>query len=606
MIRQLTTARPQVPAALHLYDDQGRTPVLALDLDTKLAGEMSSTTHAERATVVEQHANEITELLTGLGARVIVDVSPTGGRHVWAPLASPASRGELEPVLRALQARWPTLDTGPALNIAVGCLRPPGAVHPNGGVQQLLTPFRAAVEAVQRRSAPDLLNRLRMRFAPVSAAPVPIRPGGRELVDEHETARPGGRAPLAPMQATIAATGVWPVGRRTTNGTPWTPSEARQSVLASAAARGWSLADVLAQVEQGAWPGLVGLYARYGNAWRTALGRDWRTALDYAARPFTPSQPRNPATAASKSPIPTQGGKPQHGGGRSPRPTANDHRWIRRWHATWTQLGPLTLWTGREQFSIRAVLDGLGWAAQVRGTRYIDVGTRTLALATALLDHSTVAAVLRRLAELPDGPIVRVETGRGASGDLYELVIPDKYVHVWDGRPLPTGRIERVDPVWAHLGLPERAVYQAVCAQPGASAPDLAAAAGVSRSEAYRALATLRTVRLVARTGGLGGWRRTRTRLATVARRLGVAAAVATKHAVYAVERAAWRAVLAGRGWAHRAIVAATTPVHTASLVWPAELPDPPPDDPSDELTALERAIEILIGKLGATVLSTH
>jgi hypothetical protein len=604
--RPLTAQLPAEPAAVRLYDDAGVARTLALDLDPRPLPDQVETS-TERTARVTADAAALTGLLVECGARIVEDSSPRGGRHVWAPLATPASRAELEPILRVLAARFATLDVGPALNVAVGCLRPPGAVHLSGGHQRLETPLQAAVEAVERRSAPDLLDRLRARLG-VATDPLQTAPAvGERLVDPDAVVRPGGPSPLSPAQVAIATTGGWPAERYES------ASEARQAVLAGAAARGWCLRDVQAAIADGTWSGLWSMY-RVRWAEPTAarqLARDWRKALVYAETPFgaqtavqtdggpVPNDPWNRTSAPtatappSVSPSPTQGGPPQHRGGPDNRLSGNtgtgssrahtrtEHRYLRRWFATWTDVAP-TRFTGKEGYAERAVLWALGWAAQVRGSRCIEVGTRTLALAGALLDHSTVAAVLREWRDRTDAPIVLIRTGAGDRGDLYELTIPDELAHHWDGRPLPTGRIGRVDPVWAQIGLPEWCLYEAIARGATGSAPELAAVAAVSRGEAYKALAVLADHGLVTKIGT--SWRRTRRTLTGLARRLGTAALVAARAAAYAVERSAWQILIAAgrrirpvRNALNGRSAALSGP--NEPILWPDHL-DEPPDDP--------------------------
>jgi hypothetical protein len=77
----------------------------------------------------------------------------------------------------------------------------------------------------------------------------------------------------------IARTGVWEGDRYAS------PSEARQAVVTAAAAAGWTLPDLAVRVEQGRWPGLTGLYARYSNRnRRAALARDFRKAHAFLSR----------------------------------------------------------------------------------------------------------------------------------------------------------------------------------------------------------------------------------------------------------------------------------------------------------------------------------
>jgi len=249
--RQLTDELPTVPAALRVYNDAGEARSLALDFDPKLV--------SGDAGRVEDDVAVVVELLRQAGARVVVDASPTGGRHVWVPLAAPAGRDDLLPLAAALQRLCPSLDVSPLRSVATGCLTAPGSPTRCGGHRTLVTPLAAAVDAIERRSAPDLLDRLRERLAPELAAPAAAGEGGAvawtggagRRVDERAVACPGGPRPLDAIGRGIAERGIWPATRRTAAGQPWTGSEARQSLLASCAARGWSLADVRARLAGG-------------------------------------------------------------------------------------------------------------------------------------------------------------------------------------------------------------------------------------------------------------------------------------------------------------------------------------------------------------------
>jgi hypothetical protein len=97
-------------------------------------------------------------LFAAAGMHAIVDESPAGGRHLYAPLATPRELAELRPVLTALEALLPSADPAPMRNVVRGCIRPPGAWHKSrgghAGHQRLLTPLAAAI-AIAHSPAPD-------------------------------------------------------------------------------------------------------------------------------------------------------------------------------------------------------------------------------------------------------------------------------------------------------------------------------------------------------------------------------------------------------------------------------------------------------------------
>ena len=118
---------------------------------------------------------------------------------------------------------------------------------------------------------------------------------------------------------------------------------------------------------------------------------------------------------------------------------------------------------GKHGLTARAVLLALGTPAQVRGTRYVAFGQRSLSLAAGR-DHTRVGAALRRLREEPDPFLVLLECGRGPTADLNELRIPDAYAVTASTRRWPSGLIPRVHALFAAggLGLPAFFVHQAL------------------------------------------------------------------------------------------------------------------------------------------------
>ncbi len=86
-------------------------------------------------------------------------------------------------------------------------------------------------------------------------------------------------------------------------------------MLASAAASGWTFADVQAELRAGSWPGLWSFYARYAPRHRAErLAADWLNAVAHASHPpspppagaATPGHAQNPDTRT----LPTQRGAP--------------------------------------------------------------------------------------------------------------------------------------------------------------------------------------------------------------------------------------------------------------------------------------------------------
>jgi DNA-binding transcriptional ArsR family regulator len=523
--RPLTSARPAQPAAVRLFDDDGRASCLALDLDVGRGG---------RRQVVAD-CGRLEALAVTVGARLVVDESTSGGRHVYLPLATRRSVDELRPVVVGLRALCPSVDITPMVNPAAGCIRPPGAAHKMGGWQRLLTPFAGAVTSFQRRNDDRVWQRLTAR---VAAAIGPVRDGAGEELGGTELDPPRAGGPLPPVYEAIALTGkfdraVYP-----------SRSEARQAVVSSAAARGWTLTEVAARVEDGRWRGLAAFYARYRPGWRrTALLKDWRTALTEiaawrAARAPVPNSPTR--ESSSHRGQESSGGPTAEGDFRSGRGGVLEYRFLRRWWLATERAAP-DRYTTRAGLTLRAVLHALGAAGQKVGSRYVAFGTRSLSL-SAGRDHTTVAEALRVLRDEPDPFVVLLEGDRGADGDLYELRIPDRYLALVEQLRWPGGKIPGVDPVFRVLGLPAHFVYQALSDTDPHTVVDLARAAVISRSAAYRALDTLADAGLARRVAG--GWRRGRMALARARVLCGAAELVTRLRDRFAVERQAWWAVL--------------------------------------------------------------
>ena len=290
---------PGQPAAVRVYSDDGTARALVADLDVGRGVQAQ----------VDRDAAALTALLGRCGGRVFTDSSPSGGRHVYVPLAVPVGHGELRPVMYALAALLPSLDVAPCVNLLAGCIRPPGARHKSGGWQRLDGPLAVAAAVAERPNGPGVWAALLAELRPqllaqqvVRADPslgMPVEAAGAAGSKERRAhaappARPGGARQLRPVVLATARTGSYDTARYAS------ASEARQGVLAAAAASGWGFAEVLGELEGGYWPGLWALYARYADRHRReALAGDWLNALAYAAHPRSPDQTTDSTTAGS-------------------------------------------------------------------------------------------------------------------------------------------------------------------------------------------------------------------------------------------------------------------------------------------------------------------
>lgn len=524
--RPLTSVRPSAPAAIRIYGADGCCVALCLDLDIGRGG--TGAVLADEARLVAW--------MRARGARVITDRSPTGGVHVYVPLAQRTPFETAREIVEALAAAFPTLDPGPHRSLKTGCIRPPGAAHKTTGFQELTTPLATAYDVLRRPNAPEVLERIRTDLTAGIAAWRALRLAPDPATDGAATdlARP--RHALSARLRAIAELGSYDHARY------GSASEARQAVVAGAVAAGWTLADVAVRIADGRWPGLAAMYARYSPKARSiSLGKDWHRAHAYLAgrdkRPGSDGSESHARKSHTSAPI-SQGG-PVVGDSSAER----DH--IRTWR-TVLRVVEQHRFPGRRGHLVRFVLRALGESASKTASRYVSFGTRSLAVATGV-DHSTVAAALRMLAAEPGGWLDLIEPARGEKADLYELRIPDDLVDMAAGLGWDAGMAHSLRPAFRELGHVAALVFEAIEAHRAATITELVPATGLSRTAVTAAVETLQGYALVDIAIG-GGGRQLHARagrLPALAERLGVMEVVAAQLRRYALERQAWRAYLA-------------------------------------------------------------
>lgn len=571
--RPLTTVLPGQPAAVPLYDEQGTTRVLVIDLDVSRGGRGQLLTDCDR----------LRELIDRCGGQAIVDESPTGGRHLYLPLTQQVSYHDARDLAVDLAAQTPSMDVKPNHNLTDGLIRPPGSVHPNGGHQTVIGPLSDAVAIATTRNPPAVWQRLRNAVprrlhADALAAALP---GDSEPISRrHGPPRPVGRDYLA-----IATTGLYDTTRYDT------PSEARQAVITAAANAGLALTDVLSRLAGGIWPGLAAFYARYRPGDRArAVRADWQKATRFLAK--HPAQPpsqdlvrRSPTSEPTSHP-------PRANSSTGTRSSPEEYQFIRTWWSA-LRISP-NRWPGRSGLVRQMVLRAVGEAAMKAGSRYVAFGTRSLSIAAGV-DHTTVAVHLRRLRAEPDPFIDLIEDDRGLAGDLYQLRIPDALVDRADRAAWPAGRMHALRPAFRELGLVAAAVYEALeTASDPLTSFGAASIAGISRSAGYEALETLSAWNLAA-PDGRGRWVIVRsTCLARLAEAWGVIETIRGRIAHHRVERAAYR----------RALRIPDVPYADIALaIWSDQVPRtdrPPPAPPPDPL---DTALSLLQRELSATIL---
>lgn len=503
----LTRKLPDQPAAVPIYRD-GRTRLLALDFDST----------RDHTVAVERDVDRCLAWIREAGGRAITDRSTSGGRHILIPLPLGVTLdlAEAESVVRLLAERLPTLDITPMLNADSGCITPPGSRCKQGGYRRLDGSIDDALDTLATRSAPGFLSHLQQLVAGSAhdtttartACTTPRAPRTADAIarDMQLWEGEGERARLraqyrrhGPISATVEAFargGVAPAdGRWMTRAGRLDRSAARQSVLAAALVRGYCYLDVRAQLPAagGSWRGFADAYRRYGRGADAAMRRDWVSACRWAER----TVPEFLSVAHKRK---------DTGGSTGPRPSAHpQQRWLAAatsWaHAQWPR--------SPRRWTVLAVLQALAWASAVggqvaRGVPVVEFGGRSLSVAAGHLPESTVWGVLRELRELPGAPIFRIRPGQELLADRYALVTPHHGVRPIRPNAGQTGRtrVEPVHPAWSVLGLHCRHVYELVTREGLSTPADVFAAACISSSAGYNALAVLTTAGLLTHTHG--------------------------------------------------------------------------------------------------------
>ncbi|MGC0239553.1 MarR family transcriptional regulator [Arthrobacter sp. SD76] len=563
--RNLTETLPSVPAAVRIFGKDGTCAAIFLDFDSSIAGE--DWVHADvRAAQTWLHSVE---------ARWIEDYSPNGGRHIYVPLAQRVTFSEARDLVEALGTRYRTLDKTPHQNLLHGCMRTPGSPHKRGGHQELAMSLSMAYDIVRRPNSATVWAAMTKDLAAEIKA---VRALRQEATFTPETApapvvdQPVGRMTRA-MQV-LAQTGIYDANRYATD------SDARQAVIVGAAAAGLELVDVERRMLQGTWPGLASFYARYAARHRLpALRRDWMNALAYLSK--------NPANRNGKNNVrrsPTSLPDTQAGPLKSSNPITNpdaEHQYIRSWRSA-LRIREVNYQQSRSGMARRMVLRALGEAAHKTGSRFIEFGVRSIAVATGL-DHTTVGLHLRELRAEKDPLVTLVEEARGTKGDLYMLTVPDELKTVAEEASWQKGKIHGLRPVFRELGLPAAFVYEALEHSPALSTTEIVDVTRLSRSTVHEALEILAAWNLISRNAGRAWSMVAATSLKQLAERFGVVEAVAVQVQRYRTDRIIWREWLAKN-------VNTVAELLSPDDDYPWEMFEGPPDDWSLSDIAFRRA----------------
>lgn len=429
--RKIGPKPPPQPAAIPIYDGTGRTRLLVLDLDTKKTG----------AQGVTRDCDAITELVERLGGRAFVDRSPSEGRHIYIPLATPLTLGEAGALARAVGTRFPSLDAQPMLNPITGVIRPPGSMYKSGkGYQELVTPLAVAYDILRRPNGDQLVAGLRAEFRrELAALDVDSTTGclSDDLADQPWLPLPHGPRALPADYQRLAATGMYDSSRYAT------PSEARQAILCSAAAAGMKLEHIVHRVETGIWPGLASFYHRYRQTHRhKALIRDWRNACHYVQKMRDNQHRAEPVRQSDTRGTDTHRGQ-------------EAYQFLRVWIAAVDDFARhLTV-------DQHMLLRSLAEAGQKVGSNEIKLGTRSLSVAAGKRTHQAVARNLKVLREQADPFIELVEEHAGVVADTYRLKLPGQYDTAnFRSRRWRKGKIHGLRPAFRELGALAALVYE--------------------------------------------------------------------------------------------------------------------------------------------------
>ena len=519
--------RPPQPAAVALYGRDMMTRCLALDFDVGAYGIAQAAADAKAFAAA----------IRSCGGRVVEDWSPTGGRHVYVPLQTPRSLEIVRRVMAGLSARYPSLDVTPMVNAATGCIRPPGAAHPRGGSQELITPVDEAVDTFRVRNSDGVWAAFLSSLGALDYRPKSAK-GAQLLVTAPHAHRHGGRVPLPAFYEAIARTGRYD-RRRYKSG-----SEARQAVLTSAYRKGWTLQEVAAELRLGAWRGLGRLYAKYARRGRLieALAYDWETARGFVTGGSRAD--KSDTRGSSHAPPTVETSALQH---------------ARRW---WTAM---RAWERRHLDdragqSDRQVLRSLVATSIRTRSRYVKAGVRSVALGTCL-ERTAAAESLRRLRDWEDSPLVLIEAERGhGNADIYELRIPDAHAQLAEDKRWRPGRLDAIHPAFLELGVPAAFVYEALseAREPIRTVKAVAVAAMLERDATSAALRQLEALGLVESTAE--GWTRGPADLAAVADLLGAVRRHEERVDRYRRERATYRKTIDDLAVTHQARRASREP----------------------------------------------
>jgi hypothetical protein len=519
---RITAALPTRPAAVLIHGADGSVATLCLDLDTSKALQG----------VVDDDAQRLGTLLESCGICYVADYSPSGGRHLYIPLAERMSGPEARELVEAMTLLAPSLDASPHQNVTDGCIRVPGSAHKSGGHQILTTPLTAAYDILRRRNPAGAVTALRLALAPEMRR-------ARELKDRTAkmtaAAAAHGISPIpfagnqSPLRV-LARTGLYDTAKYAS------PSEARMAVLNHFASCGWTLAQVRLELG-GQFPGLAALYTNTDRQERL-IDSEWAEACRWIQKPGTPSTGRRNARINDTSPpVPT-------GGGMRTSSKAGAHQLVNDLeNVLYAVLDHRLKERGREGLSLRLLLRAVLGYMRTMETEVLDVGCRTFATALGK-HHGTISRLLPMLEQASDGILTKIADARGRNADTYVIQLPQHFEQLARQLSWRSGKIHGIRPVFRALGDVAALVYESI--ERGRLSPTTAAivrSTGLSRTGVETALAAMSSYNMIGRRHGL--WSiKAGTSLTALARRLGALDDAAEQISTHRKQRAAWHAWL--------------------------------------------------------------
>lgn len=510
---------PAAPAAVMVHGLDGSVATLCLDFDTSKAA----------PSVVRSDAARIAELLKNCGLLFVEDFSPSGGHHLYVPLADRLDGSEARLLVEAMALTCPSLDPGPHQNISDGCIRVPGSKHKSGGHQVLITPLSSAYDILRRRNPMKAVAKLQRSLAPEI----------RRLKDNRrKVQRASGLGVANQLDPALRETPVRRIARTGLydSSTYKSPSEARMAVLCSMAASGRTAQDVKTAMSE-CYPGLAALY---GSKADRLLEKEFALAVSYTKKNTANSRSSKNARINDTSlPNYSQGGRPVAPSAAAIQQLASDVENVL--FAVFDQR--LIKNYGRESAGLRLLFRAVLGYMRATGRDVLDMGCRTFAAATGK-HQSTIARLLPALVRASDGILTKVADARGRNADVYVVQLPEKYRQLAKELSWRKGKIFGLRPIFRRLGDTAALVYEAIeRSRLSPTTAGIIRVTGYSRTAVDDALSALVTFNLVHRSGRQ--WViNAGANLTALARRLGALDDFEQQIARHRRERAVWQAWL--------------------------------------------------------------